>query len=82
MVCISGAFSLGIFEKPVTLVGTVMPRPAAAPDFTLTDQHGGLFHMAATHGKVVVMTFIYTHCTDLCPFVSNEAQKRPRPAGT
>ena len=26
--------------------------------------------MAATRGKVVVMTFIYTHCTDLCPFVT------------
>jgi cytochrome oxidase Cu insertion factor (SCO1/SenC/PrrC family) len=26
--------------------------------------------MADTRGRVVVMTFIYTHCTDLCPFVT------------
>jgi protein SCO1/2 len=66
----SWAFSLGAFERPVTLSGTVIPHPAPAPDFTLTDQHGLPFHMADTRGRVVVMTFIYTHCTDLCPFVT------------
>ena len=63
------AFS-GTFERPVKLVGTVIPHPSAAPDFMLTDQQGLPFHMADTKGKVVVMTFIYTHCTDLCPFVT------------
>ncbi len=66
----SGAFSLGSSEKQVSLAGTVIPKPAAAPDFTLTDQQGQPFHMADTKGKVVVMTFIYTHCTDLCPFIT------------
>jgi cytochrome oxidase Cu insertion factor (SCO1/SenC/PrrC family) len=36
----------------------------------LMDQHGKPFQMASTKGKVVVMTFIYTHCTDLCPFLA------------
>jgi len=27
-------------------------------DFTLTDQQGALFHMAATKSKVVLMSFI------------------------
>ncbi len=67
---VSGAFSLGAFEKPVSLSGTVIPHPAAAPDFTLTDQQGQSFHMADTKGRVVVMTFIYTHCTDICPFIT------------
>ena len=26
--------------------------------------------MAATQGKVVVMSFIYTHCTDICPYIA------------
>jgi cytochrome oxidase Cu insertion factor (SCO1/SenC/PrrC family) len=64
------SFALGVFEGPPKLVGTVLPRPAAAPDFTLIDQHGLPFHMADAKGKVVVMSFIYTHCTDLCPFVT------------
>jgi cytochrome oxidase Cu insertion factor (SCO1/SenC/PrrC family) len=53
-----------------TLNGNVFAQPWAAPDFRLTDQHGWLFHMADTRGKVVVMTYIYTHCTDFCPFVA------------
>jgi len=52
------------------LVGNVFAQPWAASDFTLTDQHGQPFHMAATRGKVVIMTYIYTHCTDFCPFVA------------
>lgn len=68
--CLSCSFARGIFERPPALNGTVIPHPSAAPDFTLTDQHGLPFHMADTRGRVVVMTFIYTHCTDLCPFVT------------
>jgi protein SCO1/2 len=64
-------FSRGIREKPeAQLVGTVFAEPSPAPDFTLTDQHGSRFHMAETKGKVVVLSFIYTHCTDICPFIS------------
>lgn len=63
-------FPLGVFERPVALAGTVIPHPSAAPDFSLSDQRGVQFHMADTKGKVVVMSFIYTHCTDLCPFIS------------
>jgi len=63
-------FSRGIFEAPPKLLGTVIAHPTEAADFTLVDQHGQPFHMAGTRGKVVVVTFIYTHCTDLCPFMT------------
>jgi cytochrome oxidase Cu insertion factor (SCO1/SenC/PrrC family) len=70
LACGGSAFSRGIFEKPVKLAGNVIPHPAAASDFTLTDQNGSPFHMADTRGKVVVITFIYASCTDLCPFIT------------
>jgi cytochrome oxidase Cu insertion factor (SCO1/SenC/PrrC family) len=76
------AHSLGVFERPVKLVGTVIPHPAAAPDFTLTDQKGLPFHMANTKGKVVVVTFIYTHCTDLRPFVTMKLKNAREQLGT
>jgi protein SCO1/2 len=67
----AAAFPRGSREMPkAQLVGTVFAEPSPAPDFTLTDQHGSAFHMAETKGKVVVLTFIYTHCTDICPFIS------------
>ena len=52
------------------LIGAVYTPPVPAADFTLIDQHGTPFHMADMAGKVVVFSFIYTHCTDVCPFIS------------
>jgi cytochrome oxidase Cu insertion factor (SCO1/SenC/PrrC family) len=60
------------------LFGTVLPQPGIAADFTLSDQHGLPFHLAEAKGKVVVLTFLYTHCTDICPFISLKV----REAGT
>jgi len=52
------------------LVNNIIQHTMAAPDFTLTDQHNQPFHLADARGKVVVLCFIYTHCTDICPFIS------------
>lgn len=38
-----------------------------APGFTLTDQDGRRVTLAALRGKVVVASFIYTECKDVCP---------------
>ena len=37
------------------------------PDFTLSDAKGALVHPADLLGKVVVLHFIYSKCTDVCP---------------
>ncbi|HUI72156.1 MAG TPA: SCO family protein [Spirochaetia bacterium] len=58
-------------EQPVSgLVHNMVQQPQPAADFTLTDQNGLPFHMADQKGKVVLMCFIYTHCTDICPFIA------------
>ena len=65
------AFASGGKELPATgIVGNLIQHQTTAPDFTLTDQHGMPFHLASTRGKVVLMSFIYTHCTDICPFIA------------
>ena len=38
-----------------------------APDFELVDQFNNTVNMSQFEGKVVVITFIYTHCPDVCP---------------
>jgi len=43
-----------------------------APDFTLIDQEGKRFLSTNLRGKIVVLDFIYTTCTDVCPlFTAN-----------
>ena len=47
-----------------------LPTIAAAPEFTLTSQDGAQVALADLRGKVVVVTFIYTLCTNTCPVLT------------
>jgi protein SCO1 len=50
-----------------------------APDFILLDQNGERFDSTKLRDKVVVLDFIYTTCTDVCPlFTANFAQLQQR----
>jgi protein SCO1 len=51
------------------------PPNLKAPDFTLLNQEGERFVSTTLRGKIVVLDFIYTTCTDVCPlFTANFAQ--------
>ncbi len=41
-----------------------------APNFQLTDQVGKTVSLAQFRGKPVVLTFLYTHCPDVCPLTA------------
>jgi protein SCO1 len=46
-----------------------------APDFALANQDNQRFDSAQLRGKVLVLNFIFTTCTDVCPlFTANLAQ--------
>jgi protein SCO1 len=66
----------GIPANVSTAVADLMqlsPVPhAAAPGFTLTDQAGRQVTLASLRGRVVVLTFMDSHCVDICPLVSRE----------
>jgi protein SCO1/2 len=51
------------------LIGTDLNR-LPAPDFTLIDQRGQTVRLSDFRGKAVVLTFIYTHCPDVCPLIA------------
>ena len=57
--------ALGAGKPP--FVGPAIDHPSKAPDFALRDQHGALVRLAHEQGNVVLVTFLYTHCPDLCP---------------
>jgi protein SCO1/2 len=52
-------------------VGPTLTHPAAPPDFALRDQHGRLVRLSGLRGKVVLLTFLYTHCPDVCPLTAS-----------
>lgn len=41
-----------------------------APGFQLTDSNGRSVALEDYRGKVVVLTFLYTHCPDECPLIA------------
>jgi protein SCO1/2 len=48
--------------------GEVTP-PSPAPPLRLSDSLGHPVNLAEFHGKAVLVTFIYTHCPDVCPLI-------------
>lgn len=52
-----------------TLQGTDLGKDPA-PDFSLTNDTGKTVALSDFRGKVVVLTFLYTHCPDICPLTA------------
>ena len=55
--------------------GTVLKGADAAFDFRLSDQFGRLTSLQDHRGEVVVLTFMYTNCPDVCPIVTNQLRE-------
>ncbi len=60
---------LGGNEEAVSFNGHQYNPPVDAPDFTLTDHNGNNVSLSDFDGKVVVVAFTYTSCTDVCPII-------------
>ena len=46
-----------------------------APPFVLLDQNGNTVNLTQFEGKIIVMTFVYTHCPDVCPAITYQMKK-------
>ena len=52
------------------VLGTAAAQQSAAGgDFTLTDHNGEKFRLADQRGKVILLFFGYTSCTEACPVI-------------
>lgn len=43
-----------------------------ASNFVLRDQRGRKVSLTAERGRFVVLTFLYTHCQDVCPLIATQ----------
>lgn len=72
----------GATHGPVLHGDTVWPPGAQrAPQFTLRDQDGRAFSLRAQRGKVVVLTFLDSRCTSLCPLEGRDLARTERRVG-
>jgi protein SCO1 len=76
---ICAAFLAGCQAAP-QLAGTSLGAEPA-PDFQLRDTAGNAVSLDQFRGKVVVLTFLYTHCTDYCPVTAELLRHADAAAG-
>jgi protein SCO1/2 len=50
--------------------GTPVLPGTTAQDFALRDQNGSVIRLSQQRGRVVLLTFLYTDCPDVCPLVA------------
>jgi protein SCO1/2 len=64
------------------LGGLVVNPPVPAPALTLTSYAGGRpFSISSMRGRAVFVTFVYTHCPDVCPLIVSELAAAQRALG-
>jgi protein SCO1 len=74
LVLCPGVLSAHVPEPPKNALKTAAAINVKAPDFILINQDSQRFDSTRLRGKVVVLNFIFTTCTDVCPiFTANLA---------
>ena len=62
--------------QPSHFRGTAIPgKRLQAPDFALRDQDGRLVRLSKLRGRFVVVSFLYTHCPDVCPLIADNLNR-------
>jgi protein SCO1/2 len=57
------------------------PNSMPAPDFTLSDQNGKPMSVSALRGRVLAITFLDSHCKQLCPLEADQLAQAQRALG-
>ena len=63
-------------------IGGTIQNPSVVPDFALRDQAGRMVSIGAERGKLVLLTFLYVECRDVCPIVAGNLNTALRRLGT
>ena len=67
----------GLLAPPEDLTVEQLP-PSSRTWSSLRDQHGQLVSLASERGKFVIVTFLYTHCKNVCPIVASQLNQTLR----
>jgi protein SCO1/2 len=64
-----------------TFAGGALTPPRPAPPLSLKDAAGRRFTLSARRGRYVLVTFLYTHCPDVCPLIASNLNTALRTLG-
>jgi protein SCO1 len=64
-----------------TFAGTELTPPHPADPLSLKDASGRRYTLSARRGRYVLVTFLYTHCPDVCPLIASNLNTVLRASG-
>jgi protein SCO1/2 len=64
-----GSKDAGTSTGKAKFTGAEATPPQPAPGLPLENYRGGALSTGSLQGKAVLVTFIYTHCPDVCPLI-------------
>jgi protein SCO1 len=83
-----GSSSATTIEGPTTtstaasgFAGAALRPPRPAQPIALHDSNGHAVTLAAQRGRYVLVTFLYTHCPDVCPLIAGNLNAALRTLG-
>jgi len=80
----SGGHGTTTFAAPLShsvFRGARIPAGMAAPNFRLHDENGVQRRLSDARGKLVLLAFLYTKCTDVCPIIAVQLDSVVRSLG-
>jgi protein SCO1/2 len=66
----TSAANLAAHDSAHGLQGLILKPPKAAPPLSLHNYTGQPVSLTAYRGRAVLVTFVYTHCPDVCPLIA------------
>ncbi len=67
----AAGFTAGWLLRPHVPQGNPLPVQGLVPDYTLTNQLGQAVSSSSFHGKVQVVSFLFTYCRGYCPLIAH-----------
>ena len=72
---IASCFLFLLFTSCTSVNKSELPKKGAFPDVELTNYDGSDFYFKDHKGKVLVVSYIYTNCPDICHMISKKLNK-------
>ena len=75
LIALASVFLSLAVKEPARFNGSLIAPAQLAPEFVLLDQNGSIIHPGDFSGRIVLLYFGYTACSDICPATLSDMKR-------